>query len=186
MLQLAPTLSASQVLGFLQSTARAFPAPCSGCGSGIVNARAALDAAAPVGGGPNTININDVSLEGTTGTYNTQAIYQLTALGDVSGSAPSCTPSCGDMGDWITPKTNTGNYQARAINNGCTYTSGVSLAFNTWYSMTGAPQWGLNVSSVEPGTAGEACSMTIQITAVANPSVILDSATVSFNIWTGP
>src|SRR5688572_17850652 len=45
MLQVKPTLTPDQVTSILQSTARAFPATCSQCGSGIVNANAAVDAA---------------------------------------------------------------------------------------------------------------------------------------------
>ncbi len=49
MLSVKPTLTPDQVTSILQSTARAFPATCSQCGSGIVNANAAVDAA--IGGG---------------------------------------------------------------------------------------------------------------------------------------
>jgi serine protease len=43
--QAKPTLTPDQVTSILQTTARAFPATCSQCGSGIVNANAAVDAA---------------------------------------------------------------------------------------------------------------------------------------------
>jgi serine protease len=45
MLSVKPTLTPDQVTSILQTTARAFPASCSQCGSGIVNASAAVDAA---------------------------------------------------------------------------------------------------------------------------------------------
>jgi serine protease len=45
MLSVKPSLTPDQVTSILQSTARAFPATCSQCGSGIVNASAAVDAA---------------------------------------------------------------------------------------------------------------------------------------------
>ena len=45
MLSVKPTLTPDQVLSILQSTARPFPATCSQCGSGIVDANAAVDAA---------------------------------------------------------------------------------------------------------------------------------------------
>jgi serine protease len=45
MLSVKSTLTPDQVTSLLQSTARAFPATCSQCGSGIVNANAAVDAA---------------------------------------------------------------------------------------------------------------------------------------------
>jgi serine protease len=50
MLSVKPTLTPDQVTSILQSTARAFPATCASCGSGIVNANAAVDAA--IGGTP--------------------------------------------------------------------------------------------------------------------------------------
>ena len=50
MLSARSTLTPDQVTSILQSTARAFPATCSQCGSGIVNANAAVDAA--LGGPP--------------------------------------------------------------------------------------------------------------------------------------
>jgi serine protease len=45
MLSAKPTLTPDQVLSILQSTARPFPATCSQCGSGIVDALAAVNAA---------------------------------------------------------------------------------------------------------------------------------------------
>jgi len=42
-----PTITPDQVLARIQSTARAFPATCSGCGAGIINATAALTGSAP-------------------------------------------------------------------------------------------------------------------------------------------
>jgi len=45
MLSLKPTLKPDEVTFLLQSTARHFPSTCSQCGAGIVNARAAVDAA---------------------------------------------------------------------------------------------------------------------------------------------
>lgn len=45
MLSVKPTLTPDQVTSMLQSTARPFPATCSQCGAGIVDANAAVDAA---------------------------------------------------------------------------------------------------------------------------------------------
>jgi serine protease len=45
MLSAEPTLTPDEVTSILQSTARAFPATCSQCGAGIVDANAAVDAA---------------------------------------------------------------------------------------------------------------------------------------------
>ena len=45
MLSVNPALTPDQITSLLKSTARAFPAACSGCGAGIVNANAAVSAA---------------------------------------------------------------------------------------------------------------------------------------------
>ena len=45
MLSVNPALTPDQIASLLQSTARAFPVPCDGCGAGIVNANAAVTAA---------------------------------------------------------------------------------------------------------------------------------------------
>lgn len=71
------SLTPDQVETRLKSSARAFPASCSGCGAGILNASAAIDAAAGTGGGTaqtatevesnNTVSTaNGVTTSGTT------------------------------------------------------------------------------------------------------------------------
>jgi serine protease len=52
MLSKNPNLTPDDVEARLKSTARAFPAACSGCGAGIVDASAAVNAAAPSGSTP--------------------------------------------------------------------------------------------------------------------------------------
>ena len=64
MLSVKPTLTPDQVTSILQSTARAFPATCSQCGSGIVNASAAVDAA--IGGGTPPPGGNEVEPNNST------------------------------------------------------------------------------------------------------------------------
>jgi serine protease len=95
MLSVKPTLTPDQVTSILQSTARAFPATCSQCGSGIVNASAAVDAA--IGGTipnpPNTIaevepnnsraasqliSTDNTTVNGTIGSTSDTDYYRLT------------------------------------------------------------------------------------------------------------
>jgi serine protease len=95
MLSVKPTLTPDQVTSILQSTARAFPATCSQCGAGIVNASAAVDAA--IGGTtppppgtiaevePNNsraaaqlISVDNTTVNGTIGTTSDTDYYQLT------------------------------------------------------------------------------------------------------------
>jgi len=95
MLSVKPTLTPDQVTSILQSTARAFPATCSQCGAGIVNASAAVDAA--IGGTtppppgtiaevePNNsraasqlISVDNTTVNGTIGSTSDTDYYQLT------------------------------------------------------------------------------------------------------------
>jgi serine protease len=96
MLSVKPTLTPDQVTSILQSTARAFPATCSQCGSGIVNANAAVDAA--IGGTtppdppgtiaevePNNsrtasqlISVDNTTVNGTIGSTSDTDYYRLT------------------------------------------------------------------------------------------------------------
>src|SRR6185436_8536796 len=96
MLSVKPTLTPDQVTSILQSTARAFPATCSQCGSGIVNASAAVDAA--IGGTippdppgtiaevePNNsrtasqlISVDNTTVNGTIGSTSDTDYYRMT------------------------------------------------------------------------------------------------------------
>ena len=95
MLSVKPSLTPDQVTSILQSTARAFPATCSQCGAGIVNASAAVDAA--IGGTtpppPGTIaevepndsrtasqliSVDNTTVNGTIGTTSDNDYYRLT------------------------------------------------------------------------------------------------------------
>lgn len=69
-----PTLSPDEVESILKSTARSFPASCSQCGSGIVDASAAVDAAGavtpippPPGGNALENGVAQTGLKGSTG-----------------------------------------------------------------------------------------------------------------------
>ena len=61
MLSLKPTLKPDDVTYLLQSTTRHFPSACSQCGAGIVNARAAVDAATGSPPGVAEVGPNDTS-----------------------------------------------------------------------------------------------------------------------------
>jgi serine protease len=96
-LSVNPSLTPDQVTQMLQSTARAFPASCSQCGSGIVNANAAVDAAlgnTGPGPGPGTtisevepnnsraasqlISTDNTTVNGTIGSSSDNDYYRLT------------------------------------------------------------------------------------------------------------
>ena len=82
MLSVKPTLTPDQVTSILQSTARAFPATCSQCGSGIVNASAAVDAAI---GGTTPPPGNEVEPNNTRAT--SQALPAKTTINGTMGSS---------------------------------------------------------------------------------------------------
>lgn len=81
------SLTPDQVTSILQSTARAFPATCSQCGSGIVNANAAVDAA--LGGGPQPPPPGTAEVEpnNTTGTSQLVTVDNTTINGTMASSS---------------------------------------------------------------------------------------------------
>ncbi|WP_307184559.1 S8 family peptidase [Massilia sp. BSC265] len=81
-----PTLTPDQVESMLKSTARAFPATCSGCGTGIVDATAAVNAA--IGGGTTSTGptMNEVESNNSSGTANLVSTSATTLNGVLSSS----------------------------------------------------------------------------------------------------
>ncbi|HTU65581.1 MAG TPA: Calx-beta domain-containing protein [Steroidobacteraceae bacterium] len=132
----------------------------------------------------NTININNVNFEGSSGGSSTSASYTLTGSGDIVAGG-DCRSALGDpcpggdIGDWISPKSNFANYQVRATQQGpqCQFMSGT---YNTWLASV-AGTWGSTV----PDGQSTTCNVLLEIRAIANPSVILDTATIYFNLYTG-
>ncbi|MCS0591514.1 S8 family peptidase [Massilia norwichensis] len=85
MLSKNPNLTPDQVEAALKSSARAFPASCSGCGAGIVDASAAIDAAA--GGGTSTgPTISETESNNTISTANAVSTTGTTVNGTMSSS----------------------------------------------------------------------------------------------------
>jgi serine protease len=70
MLSANPNLTPDDVAAKLKSTARAFPAPCSGCGAGIVNAAAAVNAALASATIPTTVTWTTCATEGGTCSFS--------------------------------------------------------------------------------------------------------------------
>jgi serine protease len=85
MLSVKSTLTPDQVTSILQSTARAFPATCSQCGSGIVNANAAVDAA--IGGTTPPPGNAEVEPNNTTGTSQLVSTDNTTINGTMASSS---------------------------------------------------------------------------------------------------
>jgi serine protease len=85
MLSKNPALTPDDVAARLKSSARAFPASCSGCGAGIVDASAAIDAAVGTGGGGTTMS--ETESNNTISTGNVVATSGTTVNGNMSSSS---------------------------------------------------------------------------------------------------
>jgi serine protease len=84
MLAKNPSLTPDDVEARLRSSARAFPASCSGCGAGIVDASAAVDAATGTVTPPTTQN--EVESNNTTATANSVATSGTTVSGNMGST----------------------------------------------------------------------------------------------------
>ena len=78
------SLTPDQVITMLQSTARAFPATCSQCGAGIVDAAAAVKAAIAGGGGGGSTTVAEVESNNTLATAQTIGTAGTTVNGSFS------------------------------------------------------------------------------------------------------
>jgi serine protease len=85
MLAKNPALTPDDVEARLKSSARAFPASCSGCGAGIVNASAAVDAA--VGGTTTGPTVSETESNNTLSTANSVTTSGTTVNGALSSSS---------------------------------------------------------------------------------------------------
>jgi serine protease len=85
MLAKNPALTPDDVEARLKSSARAFPASCSGCGAGIVDASAAVDAAAGTGTGTGT-TMSETESNNTISTGNVVSTSGTTVNGTMGSS----------------------------------------------------------------------------------------------------
>jgi hypothetical protein len=99
------------------------------------------------------------------------AYYVLSYAGDIVTSTPNTVYSQ-DVGDWLTPKSGMSNYQVRATSNTCN-----GPAVNTWLNLGTSQTWSIQPSG--PAPQSRSCAFSIQISAVASPTVILGTATIS-------
>jgi serine protease len=86
MLARNPALTPDQVESLLKSSARAFPATCSGCGAGIVNAAAAV-AAAGGGGGGGGSTVSEVESNNTLSTAQLISSTPVTVNGAIASAS---------------------------------------------------------------------------------------------------
>jgi serine protease len=89
MLSKNSALTPDEVESKLKSSARAFPASCSGCGSGIVNASAAVDAAGGVVTPPPSSTFNETESNNTTSSANSVTTSGTVVNGNMGSSSDS-------------------------------------------------------------------------------------------------
>lgn len=111
--------------------------------------------------------------------YGLQRDYRLTVNGpSISGSCYTFSDS-GTLGAWRLPASEMSQYQARATS---TCPNRYGSPVGTWIPLTSSPYWGVYASGYESGVN---CHMTVEVSAIANPGVVLDSANIYFAIYNG-
>ncbi|MEJ2455764.1 MAG: S8 family serine peptidase [Candidatus Thiodiazotropha sp.] len=94
-----PELTPQQAEQILKTTARPFPAPCNGCGAGIVDAFAAVEAAieGPIPDDPTTIMLeNGVAETGLAGDIDTRLMFAIDLPSDATDLSFSLSGGTGD------------------------------------------------------------------------------------------
>ncbi len=132
--------SPSEIETILKSTTRAFPATCSQCGTGIVDALAAVQAATGGGGpgpGPGVLS-NGVPVTGLSGSAGTELRYTLTVPAGASNLVFQTAGGTGDADLYVQHGSapTTSSYSCRPYlsgnNESCTV---ASPAAGTWHVM---------------------------------------------------
>ncbi len=91
-----PTLTTDQVISAITSTARAFPATCSQCGSGIVNAAAAVASLSGGGGSGPTVLQNGVAVSGQSAATGADLVYTIAVPAGASNLSIVASGGSGD------------------------------------------------------------------------------------------
>lgn len=163
MLQANPSMTPAQIESTLKSTARAFPATCSGCGTGIVNALAAVQAA---GGGtppppppppPSSVLSNGVPVTGLSGSSGTELRFTMEVPSGATNLVFQISGGTGDADLYVrqgsAPTTST--YTCRPYLSGNNETCTVAApAAGTWHVMVRGYSAFSGVSLVGSYTAG--------------------------------
>ncbi len=142
-LQVAPSSTPAQVENFLKTTTRPFPATCSQCGTGIVDALAAVQAAGGTGPGPGPgpgpgVLQNGVPVTGLSGSAGAELRYTITVPAGASNLVIQISGGSGDADLYVrqgsAPTTST--YTCRPYLSGNNETcSFAAPAAGTWHVM---------------------------------------------------
>jgi hypothetical protein len=129
---------------------------------------------------PPTITLDNVSVTGESPLGTLSFTYGLASSGFVTIGGSGVSVSGPARSYWLTPQTGMNQYQARATS-ACNYKTGT---YNSWQALgTGStPTWGV---SLTPNKFVN-CTITVEVRAIANPSVILDSGTITLELSTQP
>lgn len=162
MLQVNPSMTPAQIESTLKSTARAFPATCSGCGTGIVNALAAVQAA---GGGtpppppppPSNVLSNGVPVTGLSGSTGTELRFTMEVPSGATNLVFQISGGTGDADLYVRQGTapTTSTYTCRPYLSGNNETCTIAApAAGTWHVMVRGYSAFSGVSLVGSFTAG--------------------------------
>lgn len=140
MYSVKPSITPDEVESILKSTARSFPGTCNQCGSGIVDATAAVKAAAGVIVNPpgNTTLENGVAKTGLSGSTNNEQLFTLQVPAGATGLTFSISGGSGDADLYVKfgSAPTTSSYECRPYLNGNNETCTISNAqAGTYYVM---------------------------------------------------
>jgi hypothetical protein len=129
---------------------------------------------------PPAVTLDNVSVSGELSMGSMSFSYGLTTGGNVSVTGSAVSVSGPASTSWITPQVGMNLYQAKATS-ACPYKTGT---YGTWQTLGAGVTRSWGVSLTPNKTAN--CTITVQISAIANPTVILDSATINVEMTTVP
>jgi len=138
MFQKKPTATPDEIESTLKSTARAFPATCSGCGTGIVDANAAVTAISGTTPPPSNVLSDGVAVTGLAGSAGTELRYTMTVPSGQSTLTFTQSGGSGDADLYVRfgSAPTTSSYDCRPYLGGnaetCTFNS---PAAGTWHVM---------------------------------------------------
>lgn len=117
-------ISPANVESVLKSTSRSFPSTCSGCGTGIVDAKAAVDAVAGGGGSPDNELSNGQAVSGLSGARTSEAFFTIDVPAGASNLSIRISGGSGDADLYVRFGANptTSTYDCRPFRNGNTET----------------------------------------------------------------
>jgi hypothetical protein len=119
---------------------------------------------------PPTVSISNM---GVGKSVSGSATYQLSSTGAIIVSS-SNSSATSNMGYWLSPQVGMNTFEVRATNMGYVSTCLSQTNIGSWINLGTGPTWS------QPGYyVSMTCTLLIEIRAVANPGVILSSATIT-------